>query len=181
MEAKLVLSHTRTSLPTTPFKAATRVTASRQTCAFLQLPVQSLVNCGLVPCLPDKMPCIAVLANIKFHNSGAPGQARGRQAIQVWGMPQAVQPQDGSSTAHVPPHRREAVLLWCLRQRVHSGRQDDQTLRYTQEKGRGRRLGHSGCCFGCHVLSAAHGATTVTGLIWGNRYCRTSNAVPGNR
>ena len=53
-----------------------------------------------------------LIANSQVHPiAGAPGKTRGRQAVQVRSVPEAIQSQDGPPTAHVPPHRREAVLL----------------------------------------------------------------------
>ena len=52
-----------------------------------------------------------ILHNLFFIFSGAPGQACGRQAIQMRGLSQTIQPQDGLATTHVPAHGREAVRL----------------------------------------------------------------------
>ena len=66
--------------------------------------------------------------------AGAHGQTSRRQALQMWGLPQAIQPQDRLAAAHVPAHRREAFRLWCLWQRFHTRGSHGQTFGYSQEK-----------------------------------------------
>lgn len=70
---------------------------------------------------------------------GAPGEARWRQAVQVRGVPEAVQPQDRPPTAHVPAHRREAVHLRRVRERLHPGGPDGEACGHSQEEGGPRR------------------------------------------
>ena len=69
-----------------------------------------------------------------LYITGAPSETRGRQTVQVRGVPEAVQPQDGLATSHVLTHGRKTLYVRTLRKGIHPRGQDDQALRYTQKE-----------------------------------------------
>ena len=81
------------------------------------------------------------IVNLVFTScfvSGAHGQALRGQAVQVRGVPEAVQPQDGLAPPHVPAHRREALHLRRVRQGLHPRGPDGEARGHAQEEGGAR-------------------------------------------